>query len=354
MIQRLCLTCGSPFLTHPCKIRVGKGNYCGVECASVSHQKYTLDEHFFDRIDTEEKAWLLGFITGDGSIHRNCLAIGLAEKDEEILHRIKLLLKSDHPLNRVMASTRTNLKTGEVIASGRAIRLAIVNRHLSAALKSVGIVEKKTFLVKPWQGPENLQRHYYRGLVDADGSIFRSVSKRGYVQWVVTCVGNRFMMDGYAAFLSRHIGKTPKIRSTKSIYQVPVSGIVWAKNTARLLYEGASIGLERKCLLAAEVLAWKSTRRLLTYNGKTQDMASWAKELNITHYILYKRLNELGWSVEDTLATPHMRPNRPLTFQGKTHTVAEWAEITGIRKDRIWNRVYRGWPVEQILATTSE
>lgn len=42
----------------------------------------------------------------------------------------------------------------------------------------------------------------------------------------------------------------------------------------------------------------------LTYNGKTQSRADWAKECNINLSTLRERLNNLGWSVEKALTTP--------------------------------------------------
>ena len=43
--------------------------------------------------------------------------------------------------------------------------------------------------------------------------------------------------------------------------------------------------------------------RLLTYQGKTQSMADWARELELTILLIWRRLNR-GWSVEDALTKP--------------------------------------------------
>ena len=44
--------------------------------------------------------------------------------------------------------------------------------------------------------------------------------------------------------------------------------------------------------------------RMLTYNGKTQCLASWADETGINQYALCARLNQSHWSVEKALTTP--------------------------------------------------
>lgn len=40
----------------------------------------------------------------------------------------------------------------------------------------------------------------------------------------------------------------------------------------------------------------------ITFNGKTQSIADWAKDIGVAHSTLSARLNKLGWSVEKALA----------------------------------------------------
>lgn len=47
----------------------------------------------------------------------------------------------------------------------------------------------------------------------------------------------------------------------------------------------------------------RRTAHMLTYNGVTKNMKSWAKEFNITNRLLWWRINK-GWSVKDALETP--------------------------------------------------
>ncbi len=46
------------------------------------------------------------------------------------------------------------------------------------------------------------------------------------------------------------------------------------------------------------------TNHYLTFNGKTQSIAEWARELGVTDSLLRQRLLKLGWSVERALTTP--------------------------------------------------
>ncbi len=50
----------------------------------------------------------------------------------------------------------------------------------------------------------------------------------------------------------------------------------------------------------------RRTNRYLTYQGRTQTLTQWSKELDIPDYTICKRLAK-GWSVEKTLSTPRKR-----------------------------------------------
>lgn len=54
--------------------------------AAGNERSYALQEDYFDKIDTQEKAYWLGFIAADGCIGEqrgkpSVLVVGLAEKD---------------------------------------------------------------------------------------------------------------------------------------------------------------------------------------------------------------------------------------------------------------------------------
>ena len=49
------------------------------------------------------------------------------------------------------------------------------------------------------------------------------------------------------------------------------------------------------------------TNHYLTFDGKTQSIAEWARELGVSDSVIRQRLSKLGWSVEKTLTTPLLR-----------------------------------------------
>ena len=44
------------------------------------------------------------------------------------------------------------------------------------------------------------------------------------------------------------------------------------------------------------------------------------------------------------------RDNHKLTFNGKTQSIPEWAEELGLTYGGLYDRLYRGWPIEKVLA----
>lgn len=48
----------------------------------------------------------------------------------------------------------------------------------------------------------------------------------------------------------------------------------------------------------------KNQKRLIKYNGKTQTLTAWAKELGIRHQTLYNRIIMKGWEIDRAFEKP--------------------------------------------------
>jgi len=48
----------------------------------------------------------------------------------------------------------------------------------------------------------------------------------------------------------------------------------------------------------------KRNNRMLTFRGKTQTAAQWCRELQVSRYAILRRIDVLGWSVDEALAKP--------------------------------------------------
>jgi len=140
-----------------------------------SHRKY-VDERvkgdFFDKIDTEEKAYILGFYVADGAITRSkkCdnwrFSIGLNEDDKEILEKIKNIMNPYvHLIYEVFDYKKTSRKTRPMY------KFQFSNKNICTKLEEYGLGFNKTYKEKSVKNiiPEELMKHFIRGYFDGDG-----------------------------------------------------------------------------------------------------------------------------------------------------------------------------------------
>ena len=150
-------------------------------------RKYPIVEDFFDIIDTEEKAYILGLLYADGynQTERNSVSIGLKEDDKEILEKMTELIQPTKPLlclNLSNARKRVGFENAQ-----NQYRLVIANKHISERLVELGCGKAKTHnLIFPTeeQVPSHLIRHFVRGYFDGDGSV--SGDKQKQISFVGT------------------------------------------------------------------------------------------------------------------------------------------------------------------------
>lgn len=74
----------------------------------ISIRKYTLDENYFETIDTPNKAYILGLLFADGSNNpsKMTVSISLQEEDVQLLEKIRSELKSTKPLEYLNYSNK--------------------------------------------------------------------------------------------------------------------------------------------------------------------------------------------------------------------------------------------------------
>lgn len=108
-----CFICKKNFSIKPSRIKRLKNNKisCSKQCSNKLKEiiysgrnnpntKYkNLDDNFFKIIDTDDKAYLLGWIASDGSIGKNnSICIAIHKKDKECLQNIKEIICNEIPI----------------------------------------------------------------------------------------------------------------------------------------------------------------------------------------------------------------------------------------------------------------
>lgn len=151
----------------------------------LNNRRYEVDETYFDVIDTEEKAYWLGFLFADGYIRERksgmSLELKLSTKDINHLELFRNCIKSNHIIQK--GWNKVKYKGG--LSSSEICCLAIYSKKMVESIKKLGIHTKKTFTIGAPKIDEVMFRHFIRGYFDGDGSFsFKSGNLYGKTQIV--------------------------------------------------------------------------------------------------------------------------------------------------------------------------
>lgn len=133
-------------------------------------RKYELNEHYFDEIDTPNKAYIFGFFLADGSNieSKRTISISLQEEDRYILEKIRNEIGSERPLEFLDYS---NKHDGGYNYKNQ-YRLLMFSKHMCLTLKEKGMPQNKSLILKwPTFLQDDLYSHLLRGYIDGDGYI---------------------------------------------------------------------------------------------------------------------------------------------------------------------------------------
>jgi len=214
---------------------------CGIEVRDNARE-YTVDEHYFDVIDTEDKAYWLGFLGADGCVLGDLLStkLNLQIRDVKHVEKFRDCLGSNHPIKEYDSVCSLSVKNkGKV---HRQARISIYSKILASRLNDLGVTPGKSFTVKPCTDiPENLMRHFWRGAVDGDGWLCVGTNKS------TGLCGSRFMTYGYLDFIKKSGVETKaNVRPQFNIFYISFGGRLLTKKVLDLLYKDATMYLDRK------------------------------------------------------------------------------------------------------------
>lgn len=207
------------------------------------NRRYFLNENYFEKIDTEEKAYWLGFIAADGGISKtgghknyNVLSFNLNERDISHLYKIKKALGSSAKINQVKGG---GFGKGTFLSG-----LRINSEKICKDLINQGILPKKSLLLKPPQIDIAFYKDWIRGYLDGDGSI--CFNKNGNVQ--ISFVGTKEVLTFIDEYLSTGKHKLSKrnLDSDKNNWSLGFGGTKSIINILHFLYDNSSVYLDRK------------------------------------------------------------------------------------------------------------
>lgn len=101
------------------------------------------------------------------------------------------------------------------------------------------------------------------------------------------------------------------------------------------------------CRWATRAIQTRNSNRniYITYNGKTQTVAEWARESGVRKITIARRLRQ-GRTLEEIFASENLK-KKMVTYEGKTQCISDWEKELGFNEGTIKHRLARGLSVEE-------
>lgn len=220
-------------------VRILKKN--NIEC---SNRKYNVNHNFFEIINSEKKAYWLGFLFADGCIRKtksgSQVVLKLSTKDENHLLRFKSDLNSEHKI--FYHKNKTKTKKGFDSWSNNCL-IRINSNELVENLIKQGCYPAKTFKIDKPPIDEKYYKHFLRGFYDGDGNFFYSEKTKASVVTIVCASENfrKFIIDVIST-----IPNIGKIHEDKDKFTIKIVNIIGIMEFLSYIYNESNIELTRK------------------------------------------------------------------------------------------------------------
>lgn len=198
----------------------------------VRNRKYNINESYFKLIDSNSKAYILGFLAADGCNTNKQIIFQINKRDLEVLQFIRDEICKESPIKEVKNTDK--------------IRLEFNSIEMCKDLTDLGIVKAKTKILKFPFIPVEYLSHFIRGCFDGDGCITKKGKNRLRFSYASASIE---FIDKLEKILRRICNLTPR-----KIYIHKHSGIFYLeyckkediKKLFNFMYENSCFHLKRK------------------------------------------------------------------------------------------------------------
>lgn len=196
-------------------------------------RQHFFNDDFFEIIDTERKAYWLGFMFADGNVSSRMKDVSISLKESDTNHLIKFGEDIGYKGKGIVTKIKQSLDSYS--ANLFYAKVSLRSSKMALDLVSKGCIPNKSLdLQPPISLPKSLERHFIRGIVDGDGYI----SGSGLASLEI--VGAYDLL----VWINERMDGNP-IRPHKSIWRIRLSGKK-AVEYMSYLYKDAEVYLDRK------------------------------------------------------------------------------------------------------------
>ncbi len=196
---------------------------------------------FFENIDTEEKAYFLGWMISDGYVVKPInksyvVGIDIHIKDKYILEKFREAINLDEPSSIVDIVKGGNSSKRNIAYQSR---FSFRSNKVASDLSKYGVVQRKSHVIRfPLGIEENFIRHIIRGIFDGDGCISGQI---------ISFSGNKNMMIDIRNILHKSIGVPYNmVTNNGGCFYFSFSAKKDVKNFYHYIYNNSTVFLTRK------------------------------------------------------------------------------------------------------------
>ena len=210
-----------------------------------------INHDYFENIDSEHKAYWLGFIYADGSITKKAYEKG----SYTYRLRMELMFEDKYILEQMALDLESDLKPKEYYNDTSSFEgynkpkhtayIMFSSKKMGEDLVKLGVMPNKTLILKSLPSiPDNLMKHFIRGYFDGDGSVY--LTKDNTIK--TAFYGTHDFINSIQDFLIKELDLTKKKITDQK--EANVSFVGMAKQESEKLYhymyDEATIFLNRK------------------------------------------------------------------------------------------------------------
>lgn len=207
-------------------------------------RKYTLNEDYFESIDSPQKAYLLGYLFADGFVSKDKNAIVLSSIDKELIEFFLKETECNAPIHENRNSGYGSKKISYT--------LNISSKKMKCDLANNGMIFGKHLRTKHLPKIEKpLIYQFIRGYAEADGSILIGMTTTRFKERVYhyeTCtwcvIGQRSFLKDIADVLE--IPLHLKASHTDGLFYLRIGGKSAIRDIYNILYKTYDFGIDRK------------------------------------------------------------------------------------------------------------
>ena len=212
---------------------------------NVDRYTYHFNEHYFDVIDTQEKAYYVGMLWADGHncIDRGSIILELQEQDLGLLEMLNKLADNERPVRKQNLHDKNPKWQNQY-------RLVLQSKYTSKVLESYGMFQNKSLILTfPSWLEESLYAPFIRGYFDGDGCLSLQNNNRNRSA-MINMVGTKMFLEQVARIIKVMTGVDVNIeRDIRARDPICILRCSKRQDVVKILnwiYNDATIYMQRK------------------------------------------------------------------------------------------------------------